>query len=112
LTWVLVLLAPGYPGVGTFQAIASLITVLVAILLLRVSDALAGSASKLLSSPYAAPVAMAATVLLGAWLGVLVAVSPVGRQGPVRCAHELRPRSCSRWPRLRRDCTWRMLDGA
>jgi hypothetical protein len=32
-----------------------------------------------------------ATVLLGAWLAVLATVSPVGCEGQVRCAQELRP---------------------
>lgn len=88
---LLVLLAPGHPGVGTVQASAVVIAVLAAIVLFRVRDVLADTGSKLLASPYAAPVAMAATVVLGAWLAVLVTVSPVGCRGPVRCAQELRP---------------------
>jgi len=84
------LVAPGYPGLGRVQATAFVIALFFAVLLFRSRDVLAGAFGPLLRSLYAIPVAMGASIVLGAWLTVLVSVSPIGCSGRVRCADDLR----------------------
>jgi hypothetical protein len=84
------LVAPGYPGLGRVQATALVVALVAAVLLFRSRHVLASAFGSPLQSPYALLLAMASSIVLGAWLIVLVSVSPIGCSGPVRCADDLR----------------------
>ncbi len=84
------LVAPGYPGLGRVQATALVVALVAAVPLFWSRHVLASAFGSPLQSPYALPLAMAASIVLGAWLIVLVSVSPIGCSGPVRCADDLR----------------------